>query len=105
MAVPLLPDFTKWSARELQNAEVAAIDFLNGNIDNIAATFEKRLGLMRRIAARMKSAEAGFEERMMCLSMIQELAQGLGDSAKEFFEIGCQTSVANLIRGAAATHS
>ena len=99
MAVPLLPDFKKWSARELRNAEVAAVDFLNGNIEGIAATFEKRLGLMSRITGRMKSAEAGFEERMMCLSMIQELAQGLGDSAKEFFEIGCQTSVANMVRG------
>ncbi len=100
MAAPLLPDFTKWSARELQNAEVAAIDFLNGNIHDIARTFEKRLGLMGRVAARMKSAEAGFEDRMMCLSMIQELAQGLGESAKEFFEIGCQPSVANIVRGA-----
>ena len=101
MAAPLLPDFTKWSARELQNAEVAAIDFLNDNVVDIAVTFEKRLGLMRRVATRMKSAEAGFEERMMCLSMIQELAQGLGESAQEFFEIGCQPSVANIVRGAA----
>ena len=100
MAVPLLPDFTKWSSRELRNAEVAAIDFLNDNIESIAATFEKRLGLMRRTAARMRSSEAGFEERMMCLSMIQELAQGLADSAQEFFEIGCQTSVANILRAA-----
>ena len=100
MDTPLLPDFTKWSARELQNAEVAAIDFLNDNVVDIAVTFEKRLGLMRRVAARMKSTEAGFEERMMCLSMIQELGQGLGESAKEFFEIGCQPSVANIVRGA-----
>lgn len=45
----------------------------------------------------MKSAGVGFEERMMCLSMIQELSQGLAESAREFFEIGCQPSVANLI--------
>ena len=100
MAAPLLPDFTKWSARELQNAEVAAIEFLNDNIVDIAVTFEKKLSLMRRVAARMKSSEAGFEERMMCLSMIQEVAQGLGESAKDFFDIGCQPSVANMVRGA-----
>ncbi len=100
MAAPLLPDFTKWSASELHNAEVAAIDFLNDNVVDIAVTFEKKLNLMRRVAARMKSDEAGFEERMMCLSMIQELAQGLGESAKDFFEIGCQPSVANMVRRA-----
>ena len=100
MAAPLLPDFTKWSARELQNAEAAAIEFLNDNIVDIAVTFEKKLNLMRRVTARMQSHEAGFEERMMCLSMIQELAQGLGESAKDFFEIGCQPSVANMVRRA-----
>ena len=100
MAVPLLPDFTNWSGRELQNAEAAATDFLNENIAEIAVTFEKRLSLMWRLAARMKSAEADFDERMMCLSMLRELAQGLGDSAQEFFEIGCQPHVANIIRGA-----
>ena len=100
MAVPLLPDFTKWSARELHKAQVAAIDFLNGNIEDIAATFEKRLGLMGRITAQMRSTEAIFEDRMLCFAMIQELAQGLGDSAQEFFEIGCQTTVANIVRNA-----
>ncbi|MDQ6760259.1 MAG: hypothetical protein M3Z32_10410 [Acidobacteriota bacterium] len=100
MAVPLLPDFAKWSDRELQNAENAAIHFLNQNIGDIAVTFEKRLRLIHRLAVRMKCARTGFEERMMCLSMIQELAQGLGDSAQEFFEIGCQPSVANIVRAA-----
>jgi hypothetical protein len=98
MGAPLLPDFTRWSPRELQKAETAAIEFLNDNITDIANTFEQRLSLLRRVTARLKSGEAGFEERMMCLSMIQELAQGLEESAREFFEIGCQPSVANLIR-------
>ena len=98
MAAPLLPDFTRWSPRELQKAESAAIQFLNSNIGAIANTFEKRLSLLRRITERLKCAEAGFEERMMCLSMIQELSQGLEESAHEFFEIGCQPSVAKLVR-------
>jgi hypothetical protein len=97
MGAPLLPDFNHWTPQELQKAEMAAIDFLNSNIAEIAQTFEKRLRLMRQIAARMTSGEIGFEERMMCLSMIQELSQGLQESAREFFEIGCQPSVANLI--------
>ena len=45
----------------------------------------------------MKSASVGFEERMLCLSMIQELSQGLEESAREFFEIGCQPSVARIM--------
>ena len=98
MATPLLPDFTRWSQRELQKAETAAIEFLNNNIADIANTFDNRLKLLRRITARLRSAEAGFEERMLCLSMIQELSQGLGESAREFFEIGCQPSVAKLVR-------
>ena len=97
MGAPLLPDFHHWSPQELQEAELAAIDFLNSNIDEIAQTFEKRLKLLRQVASRMRSGEVGFEERMMCLSMIQELSQGLQESAREFFEIGCQPSVANLI--------
>lgn len=98
MSEPLLPDFDKWSQRELRNAEAAAIEFLNDNIVDIATTFEKRLGLMQRVTARLKSDSAGFQERMMCLSMIQELAQGLEESAQEFFDIGCQPSVANIVR-------
>ncbi len=96
--MPLLPDFSRWSDGELQKAETAAIEFLNGNIGDIAATFETRLTLMRRVTARMQAADAGFEERMLCLSMLQELSGGLQESASEFFEIGCQPSVANLMR-------
>jgi hypothetical protein len=84
---------------ELRKAELAAVEFLNSNIGEIALTFEKRLKLIRQVSARMKSPETGFEERMLCLSMIQELSQGLQESAREFFEIGCQPSVANLISG------
>ena len=99
MGAPLLPDFNRWSPLELRKAEIAAVEFLNSNIGEIALTFEKRLKLIRQVSTRMKSADAGFEERMMCLSMIQELSQGLQESAREFFEIGCQPSVASLISG------
>ena len=97
MGAPLLPDFTKWSPQELQKAESAAISFLNNNIGEIAETFEKRVRLIRQVSARMKSDGVGFEERMMCLSIIQELSQGLEESAREFFEIGCQPSVAKMM--------
>jgi hypothetical protein len=99
MATPLLPDFNHWSHQELEKAEAAAIDFLNSNIGEIAQTFEKRVKLIRRVTTRMKSDQVGFEERMVCLSMIQELSQGLEESAREFFEIGCQPSVAKLVQG------
>ena len=35
---------------------------------------------------------------MMYLTMIEELSAGLGQSAREFFEIGCLPSVANLLK-------
>lgn len=98
MATPLLPDFNRWSPQELQRAEAAAIDFLNTNIGDIALTFEKRLKLLRNVTSRMRCEDACFEERMLCLSMIQELSQGLEESAREFFEIGCQPSVAHLMK-------
>ena len=92
------PDFTKWSAQELQKAELAAMDFLNDNITEIAETFEKRLKILQRILGLLKTEGISFEQRMMYLSMIQELATGLGDSAREFFEIGCVPSVANMVQ-------
>lgn len=98
MNEPLLPDFDRWSQRELHKAEAAAIEFLKNNSVDIANTFEKRLALMLRVTARLKTPDADFEERMMCLSMLQELAQGLEESAREFFDIGCQPSVANIFR-------
>ncbi|MGI8428185.1 MAG: hypothetical protein ACR2OB_02530 [Solirubrobacteraceae bacterium] len=100
MAEPLLPDFDQWLPHELRAAEAAAIEFLNDNIVDIATTFEKRLGLLQRVTAQLKADGTAFEERMMCLSMIQELAQGLEESAQEFFDIGCQPSVANIVRKA-----
>lgn len=92
------PDFTKWSAQELQKAELAAMDFLKDNITEIAETFEKRLKIIQRILGLLKTEGISFEQRMMYLSMIQELATGLGDSAREFFEIGCVPSVANMVQ-------
>ena len=93
----MLPDFNRWSPQEIQRAEDAAIEFLNSHSGEIAQTFEKRLKLIRQVVGRMKSASVGFEERMLCLSMIQELSQGLEESAREFFEIGCQPSVARIM--------
>lgn len=98
MAAPLLPDFTRWSAQELQKAELAAIEFLNSNIGDIAQTFERRLKLLRQVSDRMKSDTSDFEDRMLCLSMVQELAVGLEQSAREFFEIGCQPRVAVMVK-------
>ncbi len=97
MGEHLLPDFTRWSPRELEKAQHAAMDFVNGNIGEIAVTFEKRITLIRRVTSRMKSGDIGFEERMICLAMIQELSQGLEESAREFFEIGCTPTVANTV--------
>ena len=92
------PDFSKWSPQELQKAELAAVDFLNDNVADIAGTFEKRLVIIRRIVGLLKSEGVSFEQRMMYLSMIEELSNGLGESAREFFEIGCIPSVANLLK-------
>lgn len=92
------PDFTKWSAQELQKAELAAVDFLNDNIVDIAGTFEKRLTIIRRMVGLLKSEGVGFEQRMMYLTMIEELSQGLAESAREFFDIGCVPSVANMLK-------
>jgi hypothetical protein len=96
------PDFTKWSAEELQKAELAAVDFLNDNVADIAATFEKRLMIIRRIIGLLKLEGVTFEQRLMYLTMIEELSNGLGQSAREFFEIGCVPSVANMLKGFAA---
>jgi len=92
------PDFAKWSPQELQKAELAAVDFLNDNVHDIAGTFEKRLAIIKRIVGLLKAEGVGFEQRMMYLTMIEELSAGLGQSAREFFEIGCLPSVANLLK-------
>jgi len=92
------PDFGKWSPQELRKAELAAVDFLNDNIVDIAGTFEKRLVILKRIVGLLKSEGVNFEQRMMYLTMIEELSQGLGQSAREFFDIGCVPSVANMLK-------
>jgi hypothetical protein len=97
MAASFLPDFSRWSPQELERAEAAAQEFLNSNIAQIALTFERRLQLLGRVTAKMKSGDLGFDERMLCLSTIEELSHGLKESAREFFEIGCQPSVAKMV--------
>jgi hypothetical protein len=92
------PDFDKWSQQELRKAELAAVDFLNDNIVDIAETFDKRLQILRRIVSLLKSEGIPFEQRMMYLTMIDELSHGLGQSAREFFDIGCIPSVANMLK-------
>lgn len=92
------PDFTKWSPQELQKAELAAVDFLNDNVVDIAGTFEKRLAIIKRIVGLLKTNGVTFEQRMMYLTMIEELSLGLSHSAHEFFDIGCGPSVANMLK-------
>lgn len=92
-----LPDFSSWSPSELEEAENAAIEFLNQNIDGIADTFDKRASLIRRVIGMMRSGDATFEERMMYLSLLQEIAASVSESARDFFEIGCVPRVAHMV--------
>ncbi len=92
------PDFAKWSAQELQKAELAAVDFLSDNACDIAGTFEKRLTIIKRIVSLLKSEGISFDQRMMYLTMIDELSLGLANSAREFFDIGCGPSVASMLK-------
>jgi hypothetical protein len=94
-----MPDFVNWSPEELRKAETAAQEFLGENSGDIAATFEQRLALLAQATAWFRLRSVGFEERMLCLSLIQELSRGLADSAGEFFEMGCAPAVANLVLG------
>lgn len=98
MPAPVFPNFGKWSSDELKKAEKAAVCFLNQNSLGIAETFEKRLALMKQVAERLKSPNLTFDERMVCLSLMEELSKGLSESARGFFEIGCVPSVASLMR-------
>ena len=91
------PDFGSWTPQELEVAENAAIEFLNQNIDGIADTFDKRASLIRRVIGMMRSGDATFEERMMYLSLLQEIATSVSESAREFFEIGCVPRVAHIV--------
>jgi hypothetical protein len=93
-----LPDFGSWSPQDLLKAENAAIEFLNENIEGIADTFDKRLALMRRVTGMMRDSEATFEDRMLYLSLLEEIAVSVRESAHEFFEIGCIPRVASIVR-------
>jgi hypothetical protein len=74
--------------------ESAEMEFLNANAGEIADAFDKRLRLIRQITARMKGPGIGFEERVICLSMIQELSHGLEESARELYQISAPASLA-----------
>lgn len=92
------PDFDSWSPQELQRAEAAAVAFLHSNISGIADTFDRRLTLLHRLMAALRAPESTFEQRMLYFSLVEEVADGISESAREFFDIGCQPSVANLVR-------
>jgi len=98
MSVPAFPDFGKWSAEELKKAETAAVEFVNQNSTGIAQTFEKRLLILAKVVARLKAPGISFDERMLCLSVVEELSKGLSESARGFFEIGYVPSVAKLMK-------
>ena len=78
----------------MQMNGTAEVEFLNANAGEIADAFDKRLRLIRHITARMKEEGVGFEERIVCLSMIQELSQGLEESARELYQISTPPSFA-----------
>ena len=90
-------DFSRWSPGQLQRAEIAAGAFLKGNISQIAHDFEKRLGLIRQVSDRMRMKNVSFEERVICLSMIEELSKGMEQTAHDLFELAVQPSVANMV--------
>ena len=92
-------DFSLWSSGQLQRAETAASAFLKGNISQIAYNFEKRLGLIRQVTDRMRMKNVSFEERVICLSMIEELSKGMEQTAHDLFELAVQPSVANMVHG------
>jgi catabolite regulation protein CreA len=96
--MPDQPDFGSWTPRQLAAAENAAIEFLNQNINGIADVFDKRASLIRRVITMMRSGDATFEERMMYLSLLQEIAASVSESARDFFEIGCVPHVAHIVR-------
>ena len=92
-----LADFSRWSPGQLQRAETAAGAFLKGNISQIAYDFEKRLALIRQVTERMRMKDVSFEERVICLSMIEELSKGMEQTAHDLFELAVQPSVANMV--------
>jgi hypothetical protein len=46
----------------------------------------------------MRDSEATFEDRMLYLSLLEEIAVSVRESAHEFFEIGCIPRVASIVR-------
>src|SRR5579884_1522672 len=95
---PDSPDFDRWSPQELQRAERAAMAFLDENIRDIADTLDRRIALLRRLTGLMRSSEATFDDRMLYLSMVEEIAISVGDSARDFFDLGSGPRVARLVR-------
>ena len=96
-----LPDFSeyeRWSAQELQQAERVAMDFLNENMSGIADTFDQRIALLRRLVGMLRASSTTFEDRMLYLSLLHEIATSVSDSARDFFDIGCGPHVARIIR-------
>jgi len=96
-----LPDFSeyeRWSPQDLQQAEQLAMDFLSENMTSIADTFDQRIALMRRLTGMLRANDLGFEDRMLYLSLLQEIATSMSDSARDFFNIGCGPQVARIIR-------
>lgn len=95
---PEFSDFERWSPQELQRAERVAMEFLDENIQGIADTFDQRIALLRRLTGMLRSGDCSFEDRMLYLSLLEEIATSVSDSARDFFNIGSGPRVAKLIR-------
>lgn len=97
-SLPDFPEYERWSPQELQQAERVAMEFLNENMAGIADTFDQRIALLRRLTGMLRSGDVSFEDRMLYLSLVQEIATSVSDSARDFFNIGCGPQVARIIR-------
>jgi hypothetical protein len=97
-SLPEFSDFERWSPQELRQAERVAMEFLQENVAGIADTFDQRIGLLRRLTGMMRSEDSTFEDRMLYLSLLDEIATSISESARDFFNIGSGPRVAKLIR-------
>jgi hypothetical protein len=97
-SLPEFSDYERWSPQELRKAEQVAMEFLQENVPGIADTFDQRIALLRRLVGMLRSDEASFEDRMLYLSLLDEIATSISESAREFFNIGSGPRVAKLIR-------
>jgi len=97
-SLPEFSDFERWSPQDLQQAERVAMDFLAENIEGIADTFDQRISLLRRLTGMLRAPETAFEDRMLYLSLLEEIATSVSDSARDFFNIGAGPGVAKIIR-------